>query len=391
MSANPQFTCTSTDGAMRTTATQARARVQLNRAAAAKLPFDVVLEQMAEGVIIADTSGRIRWVNSAAARMHGRAVTDIPAEDWSRTYDLLRLDGTPYAPEDLALARAVLHGETVEEVEWMVRHPDGTVVRLLGSATPLHDARGCQLGAVLVMRDVTERAQMAEALQREKTAKERFFAHMSHELRTPVNAVLGFTTLLQEGLGGTLPPKAAHMVGQIASSGHHLRELVDDLLDISRLEAGKINLAIEDVALSALLRDTLASLEPQACAKGIALELHAPEALHLCTDARRVRQIVLNLLSNALKFTERGSVTIVLERRPPRRAAVSVVDTGAGIPPEDQARVFDEFVQLGTTNGGTGLGLPISRRLARLLGGELTLDSTPGRGCCFTLTLPDGQ
>jgi len=374
----------------RSTIVVRRAASRFNRAAARKMLFDVVLDQMAEGVIIADAEGRLRWVNPAAARMHGRAVTDIPTEDWTRSYDLLRLDGTPYPPEDLALARAV-HGETVEEVEWMVRHPDGTIVRLLGSATPLHDSGGRRLGAVLVMRDVTERAQLAEALQTEKTAKERFFAHMSHELRTPVNAVMGFTTLLADGIAGPLPSKAAHMVGQIGSSARHLRELVDDLLDISRLEAGKVTLAIDDVSLPALLHDALALLQPQACEKGLSLELQAPEALCLRTDGRRVRQILLNLLSNAVKFTQHGCVTVVLERRAPQGAAVSVVDTGVGIAAEDQERVFDEFVQIGATNGGTGLGLPISRRLARLLGGELTMQSAPGRGCCFTLTLPPGQ
>jgi signal transduction histidine kinase len=241
------------------------------------------------------------------------------------------------------------------------------------------------------MRDITERARLLQALDAEKTAKERFFAQMSHELRTPVNAVLGYTTLLSDGLAGALPPKAAQMVSRIASSAHHLHELVDDLLEISRLEAGKVTLAIEEVSLPALLRDTLASLEPQACAKGLALELRAAEVPPVQTDARRVRQILLNLLSNAVKFTERGSVTVVLELHPPPGVAVRVVDTGAGIAPEDQERVFDEFVQVGAANGGTGLGLPISRRLARLLGGELALASAPGTGSCFTLTLPAGR
>ncbi len=167
--------------------------------------LDAVLDQMADGVIIADAEGRIRRVNPAAARMHGRAVTDIAPEDWSRSYDLLRTDGEPYPPEELALTRAVRDGEVVEGEEWIVRRPDGSQVRLLGSAAPLRDHRGRRLGAVLVMRDVTERERLAQALRAETAAKERFFAQMSHELRTPVNAVSGYCTLLLDGVAGAAP------------------------------------------------------------------------------------------------------------------------------------------------------------------------------------------
>lgn len=153
--------------------------------------LDVVLDQMADGVIIADANGRLLRVNPAAARMHGRAVTGIPPEDWARSYDLLRLDGSPYPPEELALTRALRGGEVAAGEEWIVRRPDGTQVRLLGSAAPLCDSNGRSLGAVLVMRDITERDRLVQALRAQTAAKERFFAHMSHELRTPVNALLG--------------------------------------------------------------------------------------------------------------------------------------------------------------------------------------------------------
>jgi len=352
--------------------------------------LDVVLDQMADGVIIADAAGRLRRVNPAAARMHGRAVTDIPPEDWSRCYDLLHVDGSPYPPEALPLARALARNEVVEGEEWVVRHPDGTLVRLLGSAAPLRDAERRCLGAVLVMRDVTERARLLQALQTETTAKERFFAQMSHELRTPVHAVLGYSALLIEGTAGALPPRASEMVGRIDRSARHLRELVDDLLDISRLAAGKVQLAVEEVSLSAILSDVLTSLEPRARAKGLRLELRAAKLPHLRTDPKRVWQIVLNLASNAVKFTEHGGVTVALEPLTSGGVAVHVIDTGIGIAPEDAERVFDEFVQVGRAHEGTGLGLAIGRRLARLLGGDLTLRSAPGEGSCFTLTLPAG-
>jgi protein-histidine pros-kinase len=350
--------------------------------------LDAVLDQMADGVIIADATGRLRRVNPAAARMHGRAVTDIRPADWSRSYDLLRVDGTPYPPEELALARAVRHGEVVEGEEWIVRHPDGSLVRLLGSAAPLRDGQGRQLGAVLVMRDITERERLVQALRAETAAKERFFAQMSHELRTPVTAVLGYCALLREGVGGVLPTAAAEMIERMARSAQHLRALVDDLLDLARVDAGKVQLTVEEVSLPALLSDALASLEPQARAKGLALELRAADVPRVSTDAKRVGQIVLNLASNAVKFTECGGVRVSVERHAANAVAVHVVDTGLGIAGEDLERVFDEFVQVGAAHGGTGLGLAISRRLARLLGGDLTVCSTPARGSRFTLTLP---
>ncbi len=350
--------------------------------------LDAVLEQMADGVIITDAAGRLRRVNPAAARMHGRAVTDVRAADWTRCYDLLRVDGTPYPPEELPLARALRRGEVVEGEEWIVRRPDATLVRLLGSAAPLRDVRGRPIGGVLVMRDITERARLVQALRAETAAKERFFAHMSHELRTPVNAVQGYCALLLEGAAGELPAASARMIERIARNAQHLHALVDDLLDLGRLDAGKVQLTMEEVAIPALLHDTLASVEPQARAKGLALELEAADVPHVSTDAKRVRQIVLNLVSNAVKFTERGEVRVTIERLAPDALAVRVTDTGPGIASEDQERVFDEFVQVGAAHGGTGLGLAISRRLARLLGGDLTLRSAPARGSCFTLTLP---
>jgi signal transduction histidine kinase len=219
-------------------------------------------------------------------------------------------------------------------------------------------------------------------------AKERFFAQMSHELRTPVNAVLGYSTLLSEGAGGALPPPAAEMVGRIAHSAQHLRALVDDLLDLGRLDAGKMRLAMEEVPLPALVRDALTAVEPQARAKGLALVVEAADVPRVRTDVTRVRQIVLNLASNAVKFTDHGAVTVTLERHGPDAVAVRVADTGVGIAGKDLERVFDEFVQVGAAHGGTGLGLAISLRLARLLGGDLTVRSAPARGSCFTLTLP---
>ena len=351
--------------------------------------LDAVLDQMADGVVVVDGGGRIVRANPAAERIHGRSFPRIAIDEWTDHFGLRRPDGERFPDQRLPLARAALHGETVVSEEWMVERPDGSMVRLLGSAAPLLAPSGEQRGAVLVMRDITERSQLLEQLQHATTVKDRFFAQMSHELRTPINAVLGYGTLLQEGFGGELSDRGQEMLGRILRSARHLLELVNDVLDISKLEAGKIQIHPRDVDLTALARETLPTVQPQADVKRLTLDLRAPEKLPMRTDPARVRQILLNLLSNAVKFTgEGGHVTVTIEDRGPRGVTLAVEDTGVGIAPEHQDSIFDEFVQVGTRSDGTGLGLPISRRLSRLLCGDLRVVSAVGKGSCFTLTLP---
>jgi signal transduction histidine kinase len=237
--------------------------------------------------------------------------------------------------------------------------------------------------------------------------RSRFFAAMSHELRTPVNAVLGYNDLLLLGIYGDLNDEQRGGIERSQRAARHLLELVTDVLDLSKLEAGKVDVAVSPVALDALLDDLLATIRPLAADRGCALELDASRCdVTLHTDPRRLRQILLNLLSNATKFGAGRPVRVWCDRRTrglphgPARAgaggrrgghvvAIHVRDEGSGIAAADQARVFEEFVQLpGGAPGGTGLGLPISRRLAELLGGDLTLVSAPGRGSTFTLVLP---
>ncbi|HLM68305.1 MAG TPA: ATP-binding protein [Longimicrobium sp.] len=231
--------------------------------------------------------------------------------------------------------------------------------------------------------------EQASALERAMTERSRFFASMSHELRTPINAILGYGELLREGEYGDLAPAQNGALERVVRSGRHLLELVNDVLDISKLEAGKLEVFPEPIPLAVLLRELASTLELQARAKQLALEVVVNREVTAVTDPGRVRQIVLNLLSNAVKFTDVGSVRMVLDSAGPW-AEIRVEDTGPGIDPEDQERVFQEFEQArgAAGRGGTGLGLPISRRLAGLLGGDLSMRSTPGEGSVFTLRLP---
>ena len=346
----------------------------------------IVLDQMADGVIIANAHGDIVRANPVAERLHGRELAALTPADRLRYLGLGESPEPTRGVDDLPLMRA-LRGETLEGVEWNVERPDGSSVRLLGSAAPLRDKHDRITGAVMVMRDITERARLVEDLRRATTIKERFFAQMSHELRTPINAILGYSTLITDGIMGPMPDQVQRMLTRIRVSGQHLLELVNDVLDISRLEANKVTLAFEEFDLAGLTRDAMLSVEPQANAKGLAVRVDAPAELRITADPARVRQIILNLASNAVKFTAAGSVTVDVARNG-QWVDVSVIDTGVGIATEEIDRIFEEFAQVGKGDQGTGLGLTISRRFAKMLGGELSATSEVGRGSRFTLRLP---
>jgi signal transduction histidine kinase len=228
-------------------------------------------------------------------------------------------------------------------------------------------------------------------LERAMTARSRFYASMSHELRTPINAVLGYSTLLLENIYGPLNEKQREGIERTHKAAKHLLELVNDVLDLSKIEAGKIDLRLQPVSFPSLIEDLFVTVRPLADQYGSTLKIeHTGDSIRIVSDPRRVRQILLNLLSNAIKFGRGKPIRVALTRREDEGVNVDVIDEGEGIPPEDQERIFQEFVQLGKTQltEGTGLGLPISRRLAELLRGSLTLDSQAGRGSTFRLSLP---
>jgi signal transduction histidine kinase len=217
---------------------------------------------------------------------------------------------------------------------------------------------------------------------------------MSHEFRTPLNAILGYTSMLLQGVGGPIQPAAKRHLGRIESNGRHLLTIINEILDISRIEAGRMPLQISRLRVPDLVAEVKAELEPIIIRSKITVSTDVEKDLPpLSTDRQKVKQILLNLLSNALKFTHHGSVTIVARwSAREREVMLSVSDTGIGIAPEDQEKIFEDFRQLDNSPtrayGGTGLGLSICRRLAQMLDGRLTVESHVGRGSTFTLTLP---
>jgi signal transduction histidine kinase len=216
---------------------------------------------------------------------------------------------------------------------------------------------------------------------------------MSHELRTPLNAIIGFSEVLRQQMFGAINPKQGEYLEDIQTSGQHLLSLINDILDLSKVEAGKMELQLSRFSLHAALESVLLMVRERAAGRGIELRTELDPAIdHLEADERKVKQVVLNLLTNAVKFTPSGGTVTLETEHNGAGVVVSVRDTGVGIAPVDQARVFEEFTQAGTaaTSGqeGTGLGLALSRRLVELHGGRIWLESEPGRGSTFSFTLP---
>ncbi|MFL5126158.1 MAG: sensor histidine kinase, partial [Microvirga sp.] len=255
------------------------------------------------------------------------------------------------------------------------------------------------LGGFLITRAVRRSLIEAEntrralhAAEAANEAKRQFLANMSHELRTPMNAVLGFTEMMSDGLYGQLPDKALKALERVQANGRHLLGLINDVLDLSKIEAGQLTLALDDYSIGQVVQTVLSGTESLAKAKGLALTARVQEGLPIGRgDERRLTQVLLNLVGNAIKFTDKGSVEIAAG------AAdgffdIAVRDTGPGIAPDDQKRIFEEFQQVDSSStrqkGGTGLGLAISQRLVEMHGGTIAVESVLGEGSTFRIAVP---
>ena len=221
--------------------------------------------------------------------------------------------------------------------------------------------------------------------------KSEFLANMSHELRTPLNAIIGFSEVLSERLFGEMNDKQTEYVNDITESGRHLLLLINDILDLSKIEAGRMELDVAEFNVATAIGNTLALVRERAQRRGIALQCTVDENVAIRADERKVKQVLLNLLSNALKFTPEGGAIDIVAVAHDDRIEIAVTDTGVGIAPEDQESVFEEFRQVGVASKkieGTGLGLAISRKFIELHGGRIWVTSRVGAGSTFTFTLP---
>ena len=231
-------------------------------------------------------------------------------------------------------------------------------------------------------------------LEQASALKSQFLANMSHEFRTPLNAMLGYTSMLLQGVAGECEPPVKRQLGRIESNGRHLLTIINEILDISRIEAGRMPLQLTTFKIPDLVSEVKSELEPIIMRSKLTVSLQLPRDLvPISSDRQKVKQIILNLLSNALKFTHHGGITIAARRHAKERTVtLSVTDSGIGIASGDQDRIFEDFRQLDNSPtrayGGTGLGLSICRRLAQMLGGRISVESRAGKGSTFILTLP---
>lgn len=303
-------------------------------------------------------------------------------------------------PDDLEKVRRAVDEAFAEDTIFQIDHrivlPDGSVRWVHEEAMTEKDAEGRPWRLTGTVQDITERKLTEQALERAKEAaeaasraKSEFLARMSHELRTPMNAILGFAQVLQRM---PMTGEQQEFVREILQAGEHLLALINELLDLSRIEAGKLAVAIEAVALKPILDQALKLVEPQLTARGLSYACTCATDCWLMADATRLRQVLTNLLSNAVKFNRPGGrITVDCERLAGDRLRVRVSDTGPGISREKQALLFTHFERLGAEKQGIeglGIGLALSYQLVKLMGGELGVESEPGRGATFWLELP---
>jgi PAS domain S-box-containing protein len=364
--------------------------------------YRALFDQSPVGVFLCDQRLRINDINERL-----REITGLPR---GRMLGVSLLDGDQ--PPIPGLERVV--GDEPAFYDGPYLHPDGSQLWVTVRYAPLRDPDGAVVGGIGVVEDLSERHRAEQRLHsqaaelervnsalRDRTleledaiqARSRLYTSMNHELRTPISAIMLYQELLMTGALGGLMPEQLQALERSHTATRHLLELVCDILDLSKLEAGRLTLHLSEIELDKVIRDLMGTMLPLTERYGSQLTLEIDrEAPRLVTDAQRVRQILLNLVSNAAKFGRGLPIVIRCREADGRLVVLEVIDQGIGIENEDLERIFDDFVQVGSPpETGTGLGLPISRRLATLLEGTLDVESRPGSGSTFRLTLPSAM
>lgn len=361
--------------------------------------YRTTFEHAGIGLAHVGLDGRYLAVNAHQCAILGRSADELRGLRWQ---DLTHPDDIA---ADLALMQQLADGRLARyELEKRFLRPDGSVVWTCLTVALLRDDAGRPQLVLSTLQDIGERRQLeqirvaAEAAQRANRAKTEFLSRMSHELRTPLNAVLGFAQLLRMDGQESLTARQQTRVQHIEQAGRHLLAMINDVLDLSRIEEGVLSLRSAPVRVAEVVGEAVALLQPAADEAGVRMQLpvsdgdgHLDDA-HVWADAHRLRQVLVNLLSNAVKYNHRGGeVRLGWRDLPDGRVRIDVADTGPGLSEDQRRHLFEPFNRLGaeaTRIEGSGIGLVISRGLVHRMGGELALESAPGQGSCFSILLP---
>lgn len=380
-----------------------------------KLQHEQILNCAGDGIYGVDLDGNCIFINSAAAKMFGRDAADLLGQHVHSLMHYRKIDGTPYPAQECQIYSVLRDGVAKHVSEDCFLRYDGSYFPVEYTSTPIIDNDRIT-GAVVVYRDITSRKQTEEELRRhredleelvlQRTAeavaanktKSAFLANMSHELRTPLNSIIGFSDMLISGMSGELTISQKQHLGYIHESGEHLLSLINDILDLSKVEAGKLDLEIGMAKVKNILNTSIMMLKEKAMTHNIRTNLALePDAdIEVEADERKLKQIVFNLMSNAVKFTPDGGTVNLRARKISENdryfIRISVEDSGIGIKEEDIGRLFTPFMQVATTYikeyQGTGLGLALTKQLVELHGGSIWVASEFGKGSAFTFQFP---
>ncbi len=363
-----------------------------------------VIDALPVAIYTTDADGSLTHYNQAAVEFSGRKPL-LGSDHWCISMKLYNPDGSELAHDQCPMAMTLKEDRQLLGADAIAERPDGSRVWFTAHPTPLHDTQGKLIGGINMLIDISERKRLDQVLlennielkkakniaEKANRAKSDFLSNMSHELRTPLSAILGFAQLI-EASNPPPTPSQKRSVDQILQAGWYLLDLINEILDLTLIESGRLPVSMETVSLPELIRECETMVEPQALHKNISLHFPTFDSPILVNaDITRLKQAIINLLSNAIKYNlYNGSVTVTCFECATNRIRISVEDTGEGLSPDKLAQLFQPFNRLGkesSSEEGTGIGLVMTKRLVKLMGGRIHVKSTPGQGTIFSIDL----